>query len=75
MWSNLSHILVSLTGKYVLQGSRKRTCVGGTWDGNEPTCVGLNQLHGYDKSLPPTVLFRHKNGQVREEIDNLVGSL
>ena len=35
------------TGKYRLEGSQRRRCVGGHFDGEETRCVGLNQKYDY----------------------------
>ena len=32
-------------------------------------CYGLNQHYDYDVSKPPTILFRHKNGQIAQTND------
>ena len=52
-------------GKYEFEGggrSRQRRCVGGMWDGGgmSSRCLGLNQLHGYDLQMPPTILIRSR---------------
>ena len=47
-------------GKYRLEGSQRRRCVGGHFDGRETKCVGLNQMYDYKIDKPPTILFRHK---------------
>ena len=53
-------------GKYVLEGSATRRCVGGSWDGEDPICVGLSQHHDYSTEKPPTILFRHENGAIAQ---------
>ena len=47
-------------GKYRLEGSQRRRCVGGHFDGRETMCLGLNQMYDYKIDKPPTILFRHK---------------
>ena len=59
-------------GKYEFEGMpaadtgtggrlRRQRCVGGVLDGDAtPRCRGLNQLHGYDLHMPPTILVRSK---------------
>ena len=32
-------------------------------------CYGLNQHFDYDVSKPPTILFRHQNGQIAQTND------
>ena len=53
----------------MLQGSLRRRCVGGHWDGIRPTCVGLSQQFNYSSEKPPTILFRHTNGQIAQSND------
>ena len=43
--------------------------MGGHWDGTRPTCVGLSQYFNYTTDRPPTVLFRHINGQIAQSND------
>jgi len=50
----------------MLQGSSRRRCIGGHWDGVRPTCVGLSQHFNYSSEKPPTILFRHMNGQIAQ---------
>ena len=40
-------VLYRTTGKYRLEGSQRRRCVGGHFDGEETRCVGLNQKYDY----------------------------
>lgn len=40
-------------GKYVMLGSQTRRCVGGTWDGVQPSCLGLNQEKDYASKFSP----------------------
>eukprot|EP00095_Tigriopus_kingsejongensis_P012469 maker-scaffold323_size206388-snap-gene-0.11 protein:Tk12469 transcript:maker-scaffold323_size206388-snap-gene-0.11-mRNA-1 annotation:"von willebrand factor type egf and pentraxin domain-containing protein 1" len=56
-------------GKYVLEGSQRRRCIGGVWDGLPPLCRGLNQLHDYAPEIAPTILLRHKNGDIAQSND------
>lgn len=56
-------------GKYTLDGSRRRRCIGGELDGIEPTCEGLNQLHNYSDTVAPTILLRHQNGHIAQSND------
>ena len=53
----------------MLQGSFRRRCVGGHWDGSRPVCVGLSQQFNYSTEKPPTILFRHTNGQIAQSND------
>ena len=55
-----------VTGKYRLEGSSRRRCVGGSWDGQEPICVGLSQHYDYSTKEPPTILFRYENGAIAQ---------
>lgn len=50
----------------MLEGSDSRRCVGGSWDGEDPICVGLSQHHDYSTEMPPTILFRHENGAIAQ---------
>ena len=61
---------VHFTGKYVLSGSSLRRCVGGSWDGEDPICVGLSQHHEYSTNQPPTILFRHENGAISQRLES-----
>ena len=38
-------------GKYRLEGSQRRRCVGGHFDGLETRCVGLNQMYDYKEII------------------------
>ena len=53
----------------MIEGSIRRRCIGGKWDGLQPKCIGLNQHHNYSPVMPPTILFRHKNGQIAQSND------
>ena len=53
-------------GKYKLEGSQRRRCVGGHFDGQETRCVGLNQMLDYKIDQPPTILFRHQDGPIAQ---------
>ena len=53
-------------GKYRLEGSQRRRCVGGHFDGQETRCVGLNQMLDYKIDQPPTILFRHQDGPIAQ---------
>ena len=55
-----------ILGKYRLEGSSRRRCVGGSWDGEEAVCVGLSQHHDYSTEEPPTILFRYENGAIAQ---------
>ena len=55
-----------ILGKYRLEGSSRRRCVGGSWDGEEAVCVGLSQHHDYSTEEPPTILFRFENGAIAQ---------
>ncbi len=52
-----------------MEGSRRRRCIGGEFDGNEPECIGLNQIQEFDVDSPPTVLFRFKSGYIAQSND------
>lgn len=65
---HLQYIL-TLIGKYMIQGSNRRRCVGGHWDGDAPRCIGLSQQYNYSIEKPPTILFRHMNGQIAQSND------
>ncbi len=56
-------------GKYALNGSVHRRCIGGKWDGTRPHCDGLNQMHQYSVDRPPTILVRHKDGRIAQSND------
>ncbi|KOB66896.1 Sushi, von Willebrand factor type A, EGF and pentraxin domain-containing protein 1, partial [Operophtera brumata] len=56
-------------GKYLMLGSQTRRCVGGAWDGVQPTCLGLNQEKDYAMDKPPTILFRYSNGPIAQTND------
>lgn len=56
-------------GKYILEGSQRRRCIGGVWDGIPAVCRGLNQLHDYAPEIEPTILLRHKNGEIAQSND------
>lgn len=56
-------------GKYAMIGSNKRRCIGGEWDGQKPSCFGLNQENDYAMEKPPTILFRHQNGPIAQSND------
>ena len=62
LWIHKNCIL----GKYRLEGSSRRRCVGGSWDGEEAVCVGLSQHHDYSTEEPPTILFRFENGAIAQ---------
>lgn len=53
----------------MIKGSIRRRCIGGKWDGLQPSCLGLNQHYNYSPSIPPTILFRHKNGEIAQTND------
>ena len=63
------HGMTFILGKYMIEGSIRRRCIGGKWDGLQPKCIGLNQHHDYSPIMPPTILFRHKNGQIAQTND------
>ncbi|XP_050552078.1 uncharacterized protein LOC118277568 isoform X4 [Spodoptera frugiperda] len=56
-------------GKYAMSGSQTRKCIGGSWDGVKPTCVGLNQQMDYAMEKKPTILFRHSQGPIAQTND------
>ncbi|XP_018896895.2 sushi, von Willebrand factor type A, EGF and pentraxin domain-containing protein 1 isoform X2 [Bemisia tabaci] len=56
-------------GKYALIGSNFRKCVGGEWEGQKPSCFGLNQENDYALEKPPTILFRHQQGPIAQSND------
>ena len=66
--ANCSILTLNL-GKYMIKGSIRRRCIGGKWDGLQPKCIGLNQHYDYSPSMPPTILFRHKSGQIAQSND------
>ena len=49
-----------------MEGSSTRRCIGGSWDGEDPICVGLSQHHDYSTKKPPTILFRHEKGAIAQ---------
>ena len=67
--NNGRKIKLNILGKYRIEGSIRRRCIGGKWDGLQPKCVGLNQHYDYSPDEPPTILFRHKNGQIAQSND------
>ncbi|KAK7593077.1 hypothetical protein V9T40_007829 [Parthenolecanium corni] len=56
-------------GKYAMEGSNHRRCVNGEWDGEKPSCFGLNQENAYALEKPPTILFRHEQGPIAQSTD------
>lgn len=56
-------------GKYAMTGSNRRRCIGGEWDGQKPSCFGLNQENDYAMEKPPTILFRHQLGPIAQSND------
>ncbi|XP_065203954.1 sushi, von Willebrand factor type A, EGF and pentraxin domain-containing protein 1-like, partial [Planococcus citri] len=56
-------------GKYAMEGSNKRQCSNGEWDGEKPVCFGLNQENAYALEKPPTILFRHESGPIAQSND------
>ncbi|XP_023215881.1 sushi, von Willebrand factor type A, EGF and pentraxin domain-containing protein 1-like isoform X1 [Centruroides sculpturatus] len=53
-------------GKYQLRGSIRLRCRGGKWDGIPPICIGLSQESDYALEKPPTILFRHRLGEIAQ---------
>ena len=53
----------------MIEGSARRRCIGGKWDGLQTSCIGLNQFNDYAPHVPPTILFRYKNGNIAQSND------
>nr|XP_014289884.1 sushi, von Willebrand factor type A, EGF and pentraxin domain-containing protein 1 isoform X2 [Halyomorpha halys] len=56
-------------GKFAIIGTSVRKCVDGEWDGQRPSCFGLNQENDYALEKPPTILFRHESGPIAQSND------
>ncbi|XP_076061125.1 hig-anchoring scaffold protein isoform X2 [Oratosquilla oratoria] len=56
-------------GKYALNGAVRRRCNKGVWQGEKPTCFGLNQENDYALEKPPTILLRNMMGPMAQTND------
>uniref|UniRef100_A0A1B6DCY4 Sushi, von Willebrand factor type A, EGF and pentraxin domain-containing protein 1 n=2 Tax=Clastoptera arizonana TaxID=38151 RepID=A0A1B6DCY4_9HEMI len=59
-------------GKYAMIGSSRRRCSQGEWDGQRPSCFGLNQENDYALDKPPTILFRHQLGPIAQSNEGIL---